>query len=808
MKHNFIPFRAIFLGFAFALSFSALMSEAAKTTLMLPLDDESGWRDMAFLAAVPASEMANDSGGSLIALEPTAEIGPETRDYLRRYAPDSVFLIGDVEVSSTPNVIPGDLTILPASTAEDAALRLSRTFWKTSTTAVICYDDDYASALVAAPLAARLKAPLLYATTSGLSAATEAELKRLGVTRLLTVGPDVRVAEAVNLAGAKDVMKWAWEQKLEVDYLAAVNPLDRTDSKVVKLSMVGAQLAAGRNGLVVPLSFKVEWKKPFKSKMPEGELPADFQAQEPPAKTGILQAGATNVAYILSNAGDRGNEALFVDRDGSGAFAGPIHSGDTIELDEREWVVSLGQGSSFHDSDVHLTWPTVDVLKADLAAYDHILGLPPTYLCLVGLPDAIPHGIERGRVLSPDTVTDLPFAMLGDAPSSDVAVGRLVAEDVRFGSLYAARVLTYAGLLDSGWADRACQAEWENGFCWLLSNVGFDADYRLTSEDIPWAEEPTEERRGTPAPSFSQDSPAASANVLIHLNHSWNFELGRTMKWDATVLMAPTLVESGGCGTTALDQRAPGQAIVEGASGMRSPELAVRHRSVVSRVLRLGSVGFVGGSRAMSAQQVPLRHEFWNGVLAGESIGVAHRRSQNAGLLIARELGESGSTGSYSHNLYSRMLIGDPAVSIQLPGEKQSAPARTELVDGRLTVHAPEHWEIMKLYVPPDWKKWVDRDIFVARGVGAYSLCFWGPDERDVEVPFVMGEFRSDKKIKEMNLLDSPEAPLGWSGVWQTDRNRDGTYTHRFGVRMLDLDQETGKILGSVEQLDFSVTFE
>ncbi len=808
MAHNLIPLRGILYGFAIVLSFSAFMAEAAKTTLLLPLDDDAGWHDMAFLAAVPASEMANESGGSLIALEPSAEIGPETQDYLRRYAPDAVFLIGDAEVSSSLDGIPGDLTKLSAASAEDAALHLSRAFWQTSTTVVICNADDYASALVAAPLAALLKAPMLYAATSGVSAATEAELKRLGVTRVMTVGPDLSVADSVKLPGAKDVIQWVKEQGFDVDYLAAVNPLDRSDSKVVKLSMVGAQLAAGRSGLVVPLAFDVEWKKPFKSMPPDGELPADFQAREAPAKTGVLQAGAANLAYILSNAGDSRNEALFIDEDGSGEFSGPIRSGDTIELDEREWVVSLGQGSSFHDADVHLTWPTVDVLKGELAGYYHILGLPPTYLCLVGLPDVIPHGIVRGRVLSPDTVTDLPFAMLGDEPSSDIAVGRLVAEDVRFGSLYAARVLTYNKLLGETWAGRASQAEWENGFCWLLSNVGFDADYRLTSEDIPWAEEPAEGKRGTPAPSFRQDSPAASSNVLIHLNHSWNFELGRTMKWDATVLMAPTLVESGGCGTTALDQRAPGQAIVEGASGMLSPELAVRHRSVVSRVLRLGAVGFVGGSRAMSAQQVPLRHEFWNGMLAGESIGVAHRRSQNAGLLIARELGEKGSHANYSHNLYSRMLLGDPAVSIKLPGEKQSAPARTERVGDRVTLHAPEHWEIMKLYVPPDWKKWVDRDIFAARGAGAYSLCHWGPDERDVEIPMVMGEFRSDRKIKEMSLLDTPAPPLGWSGVWHSDRNRDGTYTHRFGVRMLDLNQETGKVLESVNQLDFAVTFE
>jgi len=782
---------------------------AGKTTLLVPMEDKTGWRDMAFLAAVPASEIANDSGASLVAIDPAAGIGPEIGDYLRRYQPERIYLLDRPDKSSKPIQIPGGAgpqpTTLPATSAEQAALVFSRTFWPSSATAVICKDDDYESALVAAPLAALLKAPLHFATAAGISEETGAELQRLGATRVMSIGTAIGREGAINLAGAKEAMKWVTEQGIDIDYLAAVNPLDRADSKVVKLSMVGAQLAAGRSGLVAPLAFEVEWKKPFKSRIPEADLPADFQGRNPPALSGILQAGDAKAPYILSKAK---TTALFLDPDGSGEFSGPIHTGDLIQLDGREWVVSLGQGASYHDSDVHITWPTADLVNSRLAEYYAILGAPPTFLCLAGLPDAIPHKILPGRVLSSDTVSDLVYAMPGDAEGSEIAVGRLVGEDVRFASLYAARVLTYSDLLDESWVNRATQAEWENGYGWMLANVGFDASYRLTDEQIPWAEKPEEGKKGKPAPSFAQDSPAARSNVLIHSNHSWNFELGRMMKWDATILFAPTLVESGGCGTTALDQRAPGQAIVEGADGMLSPELAVRHRSVVSRLLRLGGIGFVGGSRAMNAEQGPIRDEFWNGVLAGEPVGVAHRRSQNAGLLIIREQEKQNKAASYLHNLHTRMLLGDPAVSIKLPGGKQSAPARTELVGDRLTLHAPGHWDIFKLFVPPDWKKWVGRDIFIARASGAYSLCSWGPEERDVEIPMVAGVFHSDRKIKEMKLLDTPEPPLGWSGIWHTTRNHDGTYTHRIGARMLDLDQETGKALHSVDQLNFSVVFE
>ena len=793
-------------------AFPVFGAPSAKTTLLVPLADTPGWRDMAYLAAVPASEVANNTGGSLIALETSATIGPEVRDFMRRYKPGSVYLLGDPEPPSATIKLPekpsAEITRLPATSAKNAALRLSRTFWQTSRTVVLCKDDDYESALIAAPLAALLKAPLLYTDTSGVSGETETEIKRLGANRLLTIGSSAPVSNATHLAGAKEIMQWTKEQGFDVEYIAAVNPLDRATSKVRKLSMVGAQLAAGRRGLVAPLPFEVEWKKPFKSVPAEKNVPQRFQNHKHPAGTGVLQAGKTGIPYILTGNPKGKDQTLFIDRDGSGNFRDAFRSGDFIELDGRQWTVSLGAGSSYHDSDVHITWPQADMVARRLQEFYQILGLQPTYLCLVGLPDAIPQGIVRGHLSSPDVTTDIPYAMLDGEPSSRIAVGRVVAEDIRFGSLYAARVLTYRELFDEEWVKRACQAEWENSFGPLFANVGFDASYRLTDEDIPWAEKPSEGKKGKPGPGFTQDSPVTRAKLLCHMNHSWNFELGRTMKWDATALIAPAVVESGGCGTTSLDRSAPGQLITEGATGAQSPELAVKHRSVVSRLFRLGAVSFAGGSREMTAQQLPLRQEFWTGVLSGQSVGMSHRRSQNTGFLILKEMGETQAAGGYRHNLYARTLLGDPAVTIQLPSSPRNAPARTDLNGEQLTVHAPEKWEIVKLFVPPDWKKWVNRDIFVVRAGGAYSLSHWGLEGRDVEEPFVLAEFRSGKKVKSITLRDQPKKPLGWSGIWQSDRNRDGSYTHRFGVRMLDFNQETGEVLQSVDRLEFSVSFE
>lgn len=48
----------------------------ARTTILMPLDQEPSWRDMAFLAAMPASQMVNEGGGTLITTPSDQSIGP------------------------------------------------------------------------------------------------------------------------------------------------------------------------------------------------------------------------------------------------------------------------------------------------------------------------------------------------------------------------------------------------------------------------------------------------------------------------------------------------------------------------------------------------------------------------------------------------------------------------------------------------------------------------------------------------------------------------------------------------------------
>jgi hypothetical protein len=86
----------------------------------------------------------------------TREIG----DYLRRYKPDTIVYLGRNPLGNTAK--PSKVRQLHAASADEAAVRLARSFWQSSNRVVLCREGDYPSALMAAVLASRLGAPLLW----------------------------------------------------------------------------------------------------------------------------------------------------------------------------------------------------------------------------------------------------------------------------------------------------------------------------------------------------------------------------------------------------------------------------------------------------------------------------------------------------------------------------------------------------------------------------------------------------------------------------------------------------------------------
>ena len=769
-----------------------------RTTLLVPLPQDPSWQDLAFLAAVPAATVANGGAPSLVALNAAGEITPEISDYANRYKPDQVVLLGGS--GATVEVAGRTCKRLDAASADETARKLCQMFWPTCATAVICQEYDYESAVVAAALAARLRAPLLFAGPNQVSDATIGEIHRLGTRDLIVVGNCAKQVKAIKpappqiteLTGAADVMTWATKRHLPVNYLAALNPLDRYHTVIRKLSLAGVLLAAGREGLVAPLAFETRWKVPFNGTVTEGNLPANSPKSEAPPKTGKITVDGLTEAFLLTGQPKDRDLHVYFDLNGDGAYQGtgegPFATGDTVELAGKRYVITLGTKNGPGSADLRLTWPRAEDLTTVLRSYYTALGATPEYLCLVGFPDAIPQAIRGDLGVVPEVASDLPYTNADDDPFAEICVARVIAENASFATLYASRALTYPSLLSPDWQDRACLAQWENTSGKLLENAGFDASYHHSAEDLKWEVAPAAGKKGKRVSTFSQDSALTRCAVITHMDHSWWHELGGTFGWDADVLLAPVVVESAGCLTAALD---------------REPDF----RSVVARLLRKGAVAFVGNAREGCAPQELQRMEFWTAVLAGQTIGQAHRRSINSAIATILDKGK-GHAVDYDYQVHIRTLFGDPAFRMRVPCPLRSAPARTTVDGDKITVPAPAAWWPVKMLVPGDWKQWTGKDLYVLRGAGTYALRQWCDEEYDREETCVTAEFTTRRQIARIEQVQKPPAPLGLKGTWHADRNADGSTTYRWVVRLADFDQKKGIIVNAVDQLDYQVIWQ
>jgi len=803
VKHN----RAVVLVLMLA---SAVMPSVAaeRAVLLVNVPAEPGWQDMAFLAAVPAAATANDGKPAVIALG-QAGVTREIEDYLKRYKPRVVYVLGP-----PPAKAPAAWRNLAAKSADSAACALAQTFWKSSARVVVCRDDDYASALVAAALAARLRAPLLPAAKDGLSAAESKMVKHLGAKQAVVVGPAAKAAAGLKrqglavteLADAKAVLAWLRKGGLATTYLAAVNPRDRSHTVIKKLSLAAPLLAAARDGMVVPLSYETRWKVGFtgkdvpKSKDAPKKQPAKRTKKQPKSKTqqriGRIGLDGQDVAFMVTSE-DRGRRCrLKVDLNSNGSYddagEGPFAGNSTIALGKKRYIVSIGRKNGPGKCDFWLTWPSAEVVKRDLQAYYGVLARHPEHLCIVGFPDAIPQAIvPRG---AGDMTTDLPYTNVDADLFAEIAVARLIAEDASLATLYASRVITYEQLLDPSWQRNVGEARWENTYTKLFENVGFRKSFRHDRSDLKWIVKPVKPAngakgtRGKRANEFDQDSPFTRTAAMTHMAHSWWKDLGQTFSWDSTALLAPVVVESGGCLTAVLDRQTD-------------------CRSVIARLFRNGAVSFVGNSRPGIAYQEQLRLEFWNGVLAGKTIGQAHRMALNSTVVTMLETGRSTS-GPDHYQLHIRTLFGDPAFKMHIPSPPKSAPAKVSIAGDVVSVHAPATWWPVKIRVPEDWKKWADKDLYVCRGAGTYAKRRWCGEQYDLEITCVNAEIRTKRRIKGIKQVQSPSKPLGWRGKYHVDEHADGSRTYRWQVQLIDFDQIKGKIKARIDRIDYRIEWE
>jgi len=777
------------------------------------------WQDFAFLAAVPAATKCNEGMPAVIALDESCTVTREIDDYLRRYKPQSMYCLGSpaprvstqpattqpAVVQPAPPPLPPSRpwTTLAAESAESAAWTLATTFWQSADKAVICDANDYASALTASSLAGRLRAPLLYSTNQGVCLSTTSCLKRFGVKKALVVGRAGKAAEqlksagmaVVQLADAPAVLNWMRQERIPVTYLAVANPDDRDAQLIRKLSLTAPLLASARGGLAVPLAYKAVWKAGFTGAECKDGVPKGTPDSKKPAHKGTLSVNGKEVAFVVTGRGTKDYDRVNFDLNGNGEFGdggeGPFRAGDVVTLGGLKCSVSLGQTNGVGKADIRITTPCAEQVLSDLRALYAAMGHAPTHLCIVAMPDGIPQAIVpegAGEGSNRDLCSDFPFTNADDDVFGEVAVGRVTAENATFATLYASRVITYRLLLDSTWSDKAGQARWENSYDKLFENVGFAMAPHHDVDKLRWIEKPAGKSRGKRAKGFDQDSPLASVAAIAHTDHSWWHEIGHTYDWDSDVLLAPVLVESGGCLTTALDRQAD-------------------FHSVVARLMRNGAVGFLGNALPATAFQEQQRLMFWNSVLAGRTTGQAQLDASNGAVAVMLETGQQRG-GPNHYMLYLCGLFGDPGFTMHVPSRPKSAPARVAVKDDVVSVYAPAEWWPCRIRVPEDWKLWTDKDLYVLRGAGTWPNRHWIGAGYDAEETYVWATIRTDRKVKGIRQVQSPAKPLGWTGKFVVDENADGTRTYMWRVRLVDFDQQKGTITAKVDRLDYEVTFE
>jgi len=767
---------------------SAAGQPTQRCLLLVRVPTAPSWQDFAFLAAVPAATRANDGEPAAIALGTKGEVPREVRDYLHRYRPRKVYALD----ASPEQAEREGWVSLASGSADAAACALASRFWTHCSRVVVCRDGDYVAGLAASALAARLRAPLLFAGDKGLSAAALGVIEQLGAKRSIVVGEAVEPAglATTRLTDARAALAWLRKQGIPVSYLAVTNPRDRASTVVKKLSLAAPLLAAARQGAVVTLPYETLWKTPFQGKECKTNPPKGTPKSKKPPRSGTITVGQSTFAFVVTTGkGDKYLTAR-IDLDGDGSVAdtgeGPFRTGDVVTLAGKRCVISMGKKTGAGKADIRLTYPCAEQIVQDLKACYTALGKTPEHLCIVGHPDTVPQAIVKDSA-ERDLISDLPLANTDADLFAEIGVARLIAEDACAATLYASRVITCNSLLDPSWCRSAGQARWENTYARLFENVGFTVVPHHDRDDLKWLVEPAEGRKGKRAKSFDQESPLTRVAALTHMAHSWWHDLGQTYDWESDVLLAPTLVESGGCLTAALDYQAD-------------------FRSVISRLLRNGAAGFHGNARPGIAYQEQLRMEFWNGVLAGDTIGQAHRRALNSTVVTILETGQRAS-GPNRYSLYIRNLFGDPAFRMHIPSKPRSAPARVEAKGNLVSVHAPAAWWPVRMRVPEDWKKWKDKDLYVLRGAGTYAHRHWIGAGYDQEETYVNASFRTAKRIKAIEQVQSPPKPLGWTGNYVVDEHADGTRTCHWRVRLVDFDQPAGKIRSKVDRLDYRIVF-
>lgn len=273
-------------------SWRANKSVKHRHAMILPLSSTGpSWGDLAFLAAIPASAVLNQGRRPTVLVPDDISDKDDDafKDFIMRYAPTDVMVFHSdqlqIETTNECTTDDGIPTIQHETwdTLESVVVALAKAAWPSNKSKgtspfriVVAPKDDYAAALLASSLAARTSAPLFFIGDDW-DDSVLCTVRDLRPGEVIFVGKGVKdkcvsdcianiisqgLAEkaaprAISIPTVTDAISWLTSQNVPVEYLALVNPADRTANekcKSRKLSLTGPIYAARRDGLVVPTS--------------------------------------------------------------------------------------------------------------------------------------------------------------------------------------------------------------------------------------------------------------------------------------------------------------------------------------------------------------------------------------------------------------------------------------------------------------------------------------------------------------------------------------------------------------------------
>jgi len=742
-------------------------SSGMNTFLVSVPPSTSSWKDLAYLAAIPASAKTNTGGPSVIALDENETILEEIYHYLTLYNPANAYVVDT------------------SGSLDNVACNLAQTHWTTTTRVVLVGDADYENALCASALAARLEVPLMFFNAStGLSSATLSVIdNNLQCTTALTVNGNSTVTSQLSgigvsqtsLANANAILGWIVTNIGAVNYFAYTNPDDRAGSwKAPKLSLAAPLLAAAHAGAVVPIAYDVDWMGTYFNYTTETGSRPNGAPTGDKWRLGTMNPVTTTYDFCITVIADY-YQYLNIDFNDNGNYGdageGPfLEAGNELAFNGVMFQVTTGVPGEFHGpGDVNLIYPTASDMVEDLGTYFTTNGGHPEYLCIVGAFDTMPYGTEvywGGSIIG---VGDALISNVDDDVFVDLATGRIVALDVTFGTLQATRSSTYNNLVNNDWGKKVVlmgggALNFLRYASRYLQNVGFDAPYELDRH-------------------FNEGEQVYMQNrsVISHSWHSCQFGWGWGPGYGCgepnldEYLIEPSIAESGGCLTEAI----------------HCYNTTPWNYMVSLQIMRRGAICHLGCTATASSCYETPRTAFWIGIAAGDTLGQAWKK----GAITTEYCAQANISPGWGDEA-PVVLFGDPAVDINIPSSPTQTPAHVNVNGNTLTAIAPTF--TLGTYDDPE----NPQNMYNYYGPGTYPE-YWAPAAN------YLASYTTDGTITNMTQTTSCPGTLGWpaANAWYIDEHQDGTETVYWRVRFLEWqDPYNSTIVNQLNSIAYQVT--